>query len=72
LRTQLAEEAGLLQKRLLSIAEELEGIAAEIHKQWSHRISESLLDPKSLLDPNFVVVESGVTSLRLGDVIKWG
>jgi hypothetical protein len=66
LRVQLGEEAALLQKRLLSIAEELEGIAPETHKQWSHRISESLLDL------NFVVSESGAMSLRLGDIIRWG
>jgi hypothetical protein len=66
LRSQLAEEAGLLQKRLLNIAEELEQVDPETEKRWSHPISESVLD----LD--FVVAERGISSLRLGDIIKWG
>ena len=66
LRSHLAEEASPLKKRLLDIAEEIEQIDPAVHKQWFHRISESLLD----LD--FVVANSGITSLRLGDVIKWG
>ena len=66
LRTSSAEKARLLRKRLLNIAEELERIDSKVHKQWFHRISESLLD----LD--FVVENSSMTSLRLGDIIKWG
>ena len=66
LRTSSAEKARLLRKRLLNIAEELERIDPKVHKQWFHRISESLLD----LD--FVVENSSMTSLRLGDIIKWG
>ncbi len=66
LRTQAAEKASLLKKRLLDIAKELEQIAPEEHKRWCHAISESLLD----LD--FVVEDRGMTSLRLGDIIRWG
>ncbi len=66
LRTQSAEKACLLRKRLLDVAEEIEQIDPTVHKQWFHRISESLLDL------NFVVADSGMTSLRLGDIIKWG
>lgn len=66
LRSQLAEEASLLQKRLLNIADELERIDPDMNKRYFHWISESILD----LD--FVVAERGVTSLRLGDIIKWG
>ncbi len=65
-RSQLAEEAKLLQKRLLNIAEELERIDPDIRKRWFHPISESILD----LD--FVVTETDITSLRLGDIIRWG
>jgi hypothetical protein len=49
----------------LDIAKELEGIDPET-KKWFHPISESILD----LD--FVVAERGITSLRLGDIMKWG
>jgi len=66
LRSELAGEASLLQKRLLVIAEEIEQINPPVHKQWFHRISESFLD----LD--FVLTETDVTSLRLGDIIRWG
>ncbi len=66
LRPQLTEEASILKRRLLDIAEEIEHIDPSIHKMWFHRISECLLDL------NFVVAESGMTSLRLGDIIKWG
>lgn len=66
LRSELAGEASLLKKRLLVIAEEIEHINPAVHKQWFHRISESFLD----LD--FVVTETDVTSLRLGDIIRWG
>ncbi len=66
LRPQLAEEARLLQKRLLDIAEELERIDPNTKKRWFHPISESILD----LD--FVTTVTGITSLRLGDVIRWG
>ncbi len=66
LRSQLAEEARLLQKRLLDIAEELERIDPDVRKRWFHPISESILD----LD--FVVTETDITSLRLGDIIRWG
>ncbi len=65
-RSQLEEEARLLQKRLLNIAEELERIDPDIRKRWFHPISESILD----LD--FVVTETDITSLRLGDIIRWG
>ncbi len=66
LRSQLVGEASPLQKRLLVIAEEIEQINPAVHKHWLHRISESFLD----LD--FVVTETDVTSLRLGDIIRWG
>ncbi len=66
LRTQAAEKAGLLKKRLLDIARELEEVASAEHQGWKHRISESLLD----LD--FILADRGVTSLRLGDIIRWG
>ncbi len=66
LRSELAREASPLQKRLLVIAEEIEQINPAVHKQWFHRTSESFLD----LD--FVVTETDVTSLRLGDIIRWG
>jgi hypothetical protein len=66
LRSELAAQASLLQKRLLVIAEEIEQINPAVQKQWFHRISESFLD----LD--FVVTETNVTSLRLGDIIRWG
>jgi len=66
LRTQSAAKAHLLRKRLLDIAEEFERIDPAKHREWFHRISESLLD----LD--FVVADRGMTSLRLGDIIKWG
>jgi hypothetical protein len=66
LRTQSAEKAHLLRKRLLDIAEELEQVASAEHKKWIHRISESLLD----LD--FAVADRGTTSLGLGDIIRWG
>ncbi len=66
LRSGLAGEASLLKKRLLVIAEEIEHISPAVHKQWFHRISESFLDL------HFVVTETDVTSLRLGDIIRWG
>lgn len=66
LRSQLTAEASLLQKQLLSIAEELERIDPDTKKRWFHPISESILD----LD--FVSAETGITSLRPGDIIKWG
>lgn len=66
LRVQSAEEARLPKKKLIDIAEEVEQIDPKVHRQWFHRISESLLD----LD--FVMADSGMTSLRLGDVMKWG
>jgi hypothetical protein len=66
LRTQSGEKARLLRKRLLDIVEEIEQIDPTVYKQWFHRISESLLD----LD--FVMAERGISSLRLGDIIKWG
>ncbi len=66
LRAQSAERASLLKKRLLDIANELKQAVPAEHKQWFHRISESLLDL------NFVSADTGVTSLRLGDIIKWG
>ncbi len=64
--SELAGEASLLEKRLLDIANELKQVAPAEHKQWFHRISESLLD----LD--FVITETDVTSFRLGDIIRWG
>jgi hypothetical protein len=66
LRPQLAEEARLLRKRLLDIAEDLERIDTDTRKRWFHPISESFLD----LD--FVVADRGITRLRLGDIIRWG
>ncbi len=66
LRPQAAEKASLLKKRLLDIAEELERVSPAVHKQWFHQISESLLDLY------FMEGDSGTTSLRLGDIIKWG
>lgn len=66
LRTQSADKAHLLRKRLLDIAEEFKRIDPAKHRTWFHRISESLLD----LD--FVLADSGMTSLRLGDIITWG
>ncbi len=66
LRTQLTEEATPLQMRLLEIAEEIERIAPAVHKQWFHTISESILDL------NFAKAATDFTSLRLGDIIKWG
>ena len=66
LRSQLAEEANLLQKRLLKMVEELKAIDPDTAKRWFHPISESILD----LD--FVLADRDVTSLRLGDIIKWG
>ena len=66
LRSQLSEEASLLKKRLLNIAAELERIDPGGKKRRFHPISESILDL------NFVVADTGITSLRLGDIIKWG
>jgi len=66
LRTQYAEKAHLLRERLLAIAEELKRIDPATHRIWFFRISESHLDL------SFVLAESGTTSLRLGDIIKWG
>ncbi len=66
LRAQYAEKAHVLRKRLLDLAEELEQIDPEAQKLWFHKTSESLLD----LD--FAIADSGMTSLRLGDIIKWG
>jgi hypothetical protein len=66
LRTQFAEKAHLLRDRLLDIAEELKRIDPAMHRMWFYRISESHLDL------SFVLADSGMTSLRLGDIIKWG
>lgn len=66
LRSQLADEAGNLLKRLREIAGELERNHPDTAKQWFHPISESILDL------HFVMADSGTTSLRLGDIIKWG
>ncbi len=66
LRAQSVGKASLLKKRLLDIANELKQVAPAEHKQWFHQISESLLDL------NFVLADTGVTSLRLGDIIRWG
>ncbi len=66
LRAQCAEKAYVLKKRLLDIAKELEQIDPEAHEAWFRKVSESLLDL------NFVSADTGVTSLRLGDIIKWG
>ncbi len=65
-RTQLSQEASLLEKRLLHIAGELEQGDAAMHKQWFHRISESLLELM------FVEAETPTVSLRMGDIIRWG
>lgn len=66
LRTQFSEKAHLLRERLLDIAEEFKRIDPTKHRTWFFRISESLLD----LD--FVLADRDTTSLRLGDIIKWG
>ena len=66
LRTQFAEKAHLLRDRLLDIAEELKRTDPAKHTAWFHRISESHLDL------SFVLADSGMTSLRLGDIIRWG
>lgn len=66
LRTQYAEKAHLMREKLLEIAEELKRLDPAKHKTWFFRISESHLDL------SFVLADSGVTSLRLGDIIKWG
>lgn len=66
LRSQLAEDARHLQKRVLNIAEELERIDPDTRKRWLHPISESILDLE------FVVTDTDITSLRLGDIIRWG
>jgi hypothetical protein len=66
LRTQFAEKAHLMRERLLDIAEELKRTDPAMHRTWFYRISESHLDL------SFVLADSGVTSLRLGDIIKWG
>ncbi len=65
-RAQLSQDASLLQERLLEIAKELERIAPAEHKRWFFRISESMLDF------DFVIADKGITSLRLGDIIRWG
>ena len=66
LRLELAGEASPMRKRLLVIAKEIERIDPDVRKRWFHPISESILD----LD--FVVTETDITSLRLGDIIRWG
>jgi hypothetical protein len=66
MRVQLCDEARLLKKRLLHLAEEIERSDPVLRRQWFHPISESLLDF------NFVGETAGITSLRLGDIIKWG
>jgi hypothetical protein len=66
LRTQFAEKAHFLRERLLDIAEELKRIDPAKHRTWFYRISESHLDL------SFVLADSGMTSLRLGDIIRWG
>ncbi len=66
LRTQSAERARTLRRRLFDIAEELEQIDPEAHKLWFRKTSESLLGR------DFAAADSGMTSLRPWDVIKWG
>ena len=66
LRPAFAEEARFLKRRLLDIADEVGQIDPVAHQEWFHRISESLLDF------DFVVTETGITSLRLGDIVQWG
>ncbi len=66
LRSQMAGDAGVLQERLLVIAGELEHIHPDLRKKYFHFISESLLDL------HFVREARDITSLRLGDIIKWG
>jgi hypothetical protein len=66
LRTQFAEKGHLLRERLLDIAEEFKRIDPAKHRTWFFRISESQLDL------SFVLEDSGTTSLRLGDIIRWG
>jgi hypothetical protein len=65
LRVQFGEKARCLKRRLIDILEELERIDPAMRRQWIHPISESILDC------NFAVEEGDVTSLRLGDIIKW-
>jgi hypothetical protein len=65
LRVQLGEEARFLKKRLMDIVEEIEQIDPVMKRQWIHPISESILDFI------FVIEEGCITSLRLGDIIKW-
>ena len=66
LRTQYTEKAHLLRERLLEIAEELKRLDPATHRIWFFRISESHLDL------SFVLADSGTTSLRLGEIIRWG
>jgi hypothetical protein len=66
LRARLSQAASRLQDRLLEIAKELERIDPVEHKQWFFQISESMLDF------DFVIADKGITSLRLGDIIRWG
>lgn len=66
LKTQSAEKAYLLRERLLEIAKALKRIDPAKHRTWFYRISEPHLDL------SFVLADSGMTSLRLGDIIKWG
>ena len=64
LRTQFAEKACLLRERLFDIAEEFKRIDPAKHRTWFFRISESQLDL------SFVLEDRGMTSLRLGDIIR--
>ena len=66
LRTQFAEKAHFLRERLLDIAEELKRIDPAKHRTWFYRISESHLDL------SFVLADSSMTSLRLGNITRWG
>jgi len=66
LRARLSQEASLLQGRLLEIAKELERIDPVEHKRWFFKISESMLDF------DFVIADKDITSLRLGDIVRWG
>ncbi|HTF99813.1 MAG TPA: hypothetical protein VK654_04395 [Nitrospirota bacterium] len=66
LRARLAGEAGDIRSRLLDISEHLDRIDLAAKKKWFHSISESLLD----LD--YVLAARDVTSIRLGDLMRWG
>ena len=63
LRSKLAEGAKLLSKRLLEIVNELKNNHPDTYQERADQISESILDL------NFVEMDSVITSLRLGRYI---